>query len=274
MRFLFVLLLCAACLHGHLTRATNVKAYTSEQRKILGYSRQHFINRLRDPLNKVLYHNGKNERGEVLQKEKWNMSYTPPIEVEAYLLKKRRLHAARRAVEGAIMRKEHIFEQMKLAVQAAKQVLREPRSKPIVRRLHEHFQKTGRRLATFVSPEKKQNLPLDSAPALRFEISRNRLRHLSSINRSPRKLNQQDPCDLASHGRTWMQSQCVDKTQESWMNLDGMNIGGMNLCQACNNPGQLCHNVASCNEASRTASRAKSSSGNKLTLSLGFEPST
>ena len=70
MRLSFVLLLGAACIVGNLSQALAEKAYTSEQRKVLGYSRQHFVNRLRDPSNKVLYHNGKNERGEVLQKEK------------------------------------------------------------------------------------------------------------------------------------------------------------------------------------------------------------
>ena len=64
-------------------------------------------------------------------------------------------------------------------VQAAKEVLEETRSQPIVRRLTEHYKRTGRRLSPFIGTTKKTDLPLETAEFIRFEISTQRLRYTS-----------------------------------------------------------------------------------------------
>ena len=159
--------------------ASSRRSLSHEERRILAYSRQHYVNRLRDPSSKVEYHDGKDERGEVLQKPKQNMSHIPSIEVEATLLKKRCFHAARRAIEAAIIQKGDFRKQMSDGVQAAKEVLEETRSQPIVRRLTEHYKRTGRRLSPFIGTTKQTDLPLETAEFIRFEISTQRPRYTS-----------------------------------------------------------------------------------------------
>jgi hypothetical protein len=215
-------------------------------RAILGHERKLFVNRLRDPQLAVPYHSGKDEHGEVLQKPKWNTSHVPPIEVEAYLLKKQRLHLARRAIEFALLRKEPFHVQMADAVKAMARALSNPRNAPTVRRLTEHFQKTGRRLAAFVDPYGKKEVPQDLSieTHIEYRISRSRLRRLSGGK--PRALNQ--VCNAHVGGQTWMKELCVDRNQPEGQEVNGIQVGNQNLCEVCSGPGQLCENEASCND--------------------------
>ena len=97
-----------------------------DNRQILAHAKMHSRNRRNDPSFKVEYHHGKDEHGNVLQKPKIKKD-PPPIEVEARILHKKRMHVARRALEYAIMRKLPFGEQMQAAWDASLKLLKDPK---------------------------------------------------------------------------------------------------------------------------------------------------
>ena len=256
-----------------------------DEREIFGHAKMHAWNRLKDPSLKVEYHNGKDEHGQTLQTVKLK-NPNPPIEVEARILHKRRFHAARRAVEGAIMRKLSFREQMKEAWSASYDVLSEPSQQRVIRRLEAHFEKTGRRLAHFVGRDRqnydemmnqaissatdRRGLRDSSTHYLRYGISRDLLhgsksafvqdvvnkfkkpkngRNLNGFGESE-ALSQPPLCEAHKRdGREWMANElCLNKVWRQGENREGYDLSNRNLCDECSQPGQLCHEQASCQD--------------------------
>ena len=103
-----------------------------------------------------------------------------------------------------------------------------------------------RRLAAFVDPYGKKEVPQDLSieTHIEYRISRSRLRRLSGGK--PRALNQ--VCNAHVGGQTWMKELCVDRNQPEGQEVNGIQVGNQNLCEVCSGPGQLCENEASCND--------------------------
>ena len=197
-----------------------------DHRQILAHAKMHSRNRRNDPSFKVEYHHGKDEHGNVLQKPKIKKD-PPPIEVEARILHKKRMHVARRALEYAIMRKLPFGEQMQAAWDASLKLLKDPRHEGTIRRLTQHFKTTGRRLQNFVGsmeePEQKQ-IGI-SIVAMGTKFLRNR-RHLNTGGGG-------DICNVSPNGHpgTWMKRElCVDKRWSEW---EGEREGYQVLVYSC-----------------------------------------
>ena len=98
-------------------------------------------------------------------------------------------------------------------------------SQPIVRRLTEHYKRTGRGFHLMV-PRKKPACRWKTAEFIRFEISTQRLRYTSKGRHLLQNQNQFcfDICNAHNEGREWLREMCVDIQQPEWEERDGQRL--------------------------------------------------